>query len=156
MLKIGDVAPDFTLFNQDGHPISLHDYRGEWVVLYFYPKDDTPGCTVEACQFRDSSALFQKQGITVLGISKDSPESHRKFADKYHLNFTLLADPSHSVIEQYGAWQEKSLYGKKYMGTKRMTLIIDPDGVIRHLFPSVTPKGHEQEVLARVQKLRSS
>lgn len=147
MLNIGDLAPEFSLPNQNGESVSLSDYRGKWMVVYFYPKDDTPGCTVEACSFRDAQNQLTEAGVVVLGISKDSVGSHKKFADKFSLNFNILADPSTETIQAYGAWQEKSLYGKKYMGIQRMTVIVDPAGKVTHIFPKVTPKGHEQEVL---------
>lgn len=156
MLKIGDQAPSFTLPNQDNQTISLNDFDGKWVVVYFYPKDDTPGCTVEACGFRDNMDELTKAGIIVLGISKDSVASHKKFQEKYHLNFTLLADPSTETIQAYDAWQEKSMYGKKYMGIQRMTYLIAPDGTIAHIFPKVTPKGHEREVLQTIHSLATT
>jgi peroxiredoxin Q/BCP len=150
MLSIGSPAPEFTLPNQDNTNISLSDFRGKWVVVYFYPKDDTPGCTVEACSFRDGMAEFAKHNIEVLGISKDTVTSHKKFADKYKLNFTILSDPNHTTIEAYDAWAEKSMFGKKYMGIVRSTVIVDPKGNIAAIFPKVTPQGHEAEVLATI------
>lgn len=150
MLEIGKTAPQFTLPNQDGKEVSLSDFAGKWVVVYFYPKDDTPGCTVEACGFRDAYDDLAEAGIVVLGISKDSVASHKKFADKYNLNFQLLADPSTEVIQAYGAWQEKSMYGRKYMGIQRLSVVIDPEGNVHTVFPKVTPRGHEKEVLKAV------
>lgn len=150
MLHVGDPAPDFVLPDQDGTDASLHDFLGQWVVVYFYPKDDTPGCTEEACAFRDAYPELKKASVKILGISKDTVKSHKKFADKFNLNFTLLSDPDHLVIEHYGAWQEKSMYGKKYMGIQRSTFVINPEGHIAKIFPKVTPKGHEQEVLEAI------
>ncbi len=153
MLNIGDTAPNFTLPDQDGKLVSLNDFAGKWRVVYFYPKDDTPGCTTEACNFRDVFDELDRQSVIVLGISKDTVTSHKKFRDKYSLNFTLLSDEDHGVIERYGAWQEKNMFGKKYMGIIRMTYIVDPVGKIVHHFPRVTPEGHEQEVLSIIKKL---
>ncbi len=152
MLKIGSTAPLFSLPNQDGKEIALADFRGKWVVVYFYPKDDTPGCTQEACSFRDGMGELAKHNIEVLGISKDTATSHKKFAEKYELNFSILADPEHKVIEAYNAWGEKSMFGKKYMGTIRSTVIVNPDGKIAEIFPKVTPIGHEAEVLQAILK----
>jgi thioredoxin-dependent peroxiredoxin len=150
MLIIGEQAPNFTLPNQDNIPISLYDFANHWVVVYFYPKDDTAGCTTEACAFRDSISELTGAGIVVLGISKDSVESHKKFHQRYNLNFNLLADTNKTVITQYGAWQEKMNFGKRYMGIQRMTYIIAPGGTVAHIFPKVTPRGHEREVIAFV------
>lgn len=150
MLKIGSLAPLFSLPNQDGKEVVLADFRGQWVVVYFYPKDDTPGCTVEACSFRDGMAELAKHNIEVLGISKDTVTSHKKFADKYELNFSILADPEHEVIENYGAWQEKSMFGKKYMGIVRSTFIVNPEGKITEIYPKVTLQGHETAVLQAI------
>ncbi len=151
---VGKPAPDFELPDQHGKPVRLSDFRGRWVVLYFYPKDMTPGCTQEACAFRDNFAEFEREGIVVLGVSADSVRSHQKFAEKYGLPFPLLADESHQVSEAYGAWQQKSMYGKTYWGVARITFIIDPSGVVRHVFPKVSPAGHAQEVLAVLRALR--
>lgn len=153
MLDINQEAPDFALPNQDGDIVKLSDFNGSWRVVYFYPKDDTPGCTDEACGFRDRLNELQKAGVIVLGISKDTVRSHKKFYDKFHLNFNILADPEHKVIEAYGAWQEKAMFGRKYMGTQRMTLLVDPKGVIRKIYPSVAPKGHEHEVLKDIESM---
>lgn len=148
-------APDFTLQDQDGVDRSLSDYQGKWVVLYFYPKDDTPGCTTEACNFRDArSAIAEFGNSVVIGISKDSVKSHRKFADKYNLDFTLLSDPDHKIIEAYGAWQEKSMFGKKYMGIQRMTVIIDQNGNIVKEYPKVNPSKHAAEIIADLRGLQ--
>lgn len=153
---IGKPAPDFALPNQDGQIVRLSDLRGKWVVLYFYPKDMTPGCTQEACAFRDGYAEFEKRGVAVLGISADSVRSHQKFAEKYGLPFPLLADEGHQVCEAYGAWHQKSMYGKTYWGVARITFLIDPKGVVRHVFEKVSPSSHPQEVLAVLEALRSA
>lgn len=147
MLEIGQPAPDFTLNDQDGRPVALADLRGSKVVLYFYPKDDTPGCTREACAFRDAREDYRKAGATVLGVSPDTTGSHRKFADKYALPFTLLADPEKTVCQAYGVWREKNLYGKKSMGVVRTTVLIDESGTIRRVFPRVKVDGHSAKVL---------
>jgi thioredoxin-dependent peroxiredoxin len=150
MLDVGTVAPDFTLPDQDGHPISLKALRGRPVVLYFYPKDNTPGCTKEACSFRDRFGDLTDRGVVVLGVSPDSVASHRKFADKQQLPFTLLADPEHQVAEAYGAWGEKTLYGRKFMGLLRSTFLIDEQGVIRHVWKKPKTDIHADEVLAKL------
>jgi len=147
VLKPGDKAPSFTLETDRGERVALKDFAGKPVVLYFYPKDDTPGCTVEACEFRDAWTDVQQAGAVVLGVSPDDVASHGKFRDKFHLPFPLLADPEHTVAGAYGAWGEKSMYGRKYMGILRSTFIIGGDGRITHVFPKVTPKGHAAEVL---------
>ncbi len=149
----GSVAPDFTAVAHDGSVVRLAALKGRPVVLYFYPKDDTPGCTVEACGFRDAHARFARHKAVVLGVSPDSGKSHQKFREKYGLPFTLLVDESHAVAEKYGAWREKSMYGKKYMGVARSTFVIDAAGRIAKAFTSVKPQGHEQEVLAAVAGL---
>jgi peroxiredoxin Q/BCP len=149
----GSVAPDFTAVAHDGSVVRLAALKGRPVVLYFYPKDDTPGCTVEACGFRDAHARFARHKAVVLGVSPDSGKSHLKFREKYGLPFTLLVDESHAVAEKYGAWREKSMYGKKYMGVARSTFVIDAAGRIAKAFTSVKPQGHEQEVLAAVAEL---
>jgi len=145
--SVGTQAPDFTLPDSNGSPVSLASLKGQTIVLYFYPKADTPGCTKEACGFRDAIATYKKQGVPVLGISPDPVEDVKKFADKFQLNFPLLADADHKVCEQYGVWQEKNNYGKKYWGVARTTFIIR-DGKIAHVFESVKPDGHDKEVLA--------
>lgn len=152
MLQHDTKAPDFSLPNQNGESVSLNDFLGKWVVVYFYPKDDTPGCTTEACSFRDANTELTKKGIVVLGISKDTVKSHKKFADKFALNFNILADPSTETIQAYGAWQEKSMYGKRYMGIQRMTILVTPEGTIAQIFPKVTPQGHAEEILQAVSK----
>jgi peroxiredoxin Q/BCP len=153
MLEPGQPAPDFTLPDQDGRPVSLSSRRGSKVVLYFYPKDDTPGCTKEACAFRDARADYEKLGAQVLGISPDTAASHRKFADKYGLPFTLLADPDKTVCQAYGVWKEKTLYGKKSMGVERTTVLIDENGVIRRVFPRVRVEGHSEKVLEALREM---
>jgi peroxiredoxin Q/BCP len=148
MLKVGDKAPDFTLKSDSGKKVSLSQFIGKKeVVLYFYPKDNTPGCTKEACSFRDSLSAFSNKNTEVLGVSPDSVKSHQNFIQKQNLNFTLLSDPDHEVAEAYGAWGEKSLYGKKYMGILRTTFIIGKDGKIKRVFEKVKPEGHAQEIL---------
>jgi peroxiredoxin Q/BCP len=147
-LKVGQKAPDFTVLNDKGEKVTLSDFKGKKVVLYFYPKDDTPGCTKEACAFRDGISGLKARGATVLGVSVDSVESHRKFRDKFDLNFPLLADTDKKLVEAYGTWKEKSMYGKKYMGVERTTFIIDEQGKISHIFPKVKVDEHYGEVLA--------
>jgi peroxiredoxin Q/BCP len=149
VLAEGAVAPTFTLPASTGKPISLTEYKGKQaVVLYFYPKADTPGCTKEACGFRDALADYDKAKVAVLGISPDSEEDVTKFGEKFHLNFPLLADADHSVAEQYGVWGEKSMYGKTYWGAMRTTFVIGTDGKVVKVFEKVRPEGHDQEVLA--------
>lgn len=148
MLKVGDKAPDFTLKSDKDEEVSLKDFLGKSdIVLYFYPKDNTPGCTKEACSFRDNIQPIQAKNAVVLGISPDSVKSHQSFIKKQSLNFTLLSDPDKKVAEAYGAWGEKSMYGKKYMGILRTTFVIGKDGKIKHVFEKVKPEGHANEVL---------
>ncbi len=147
-LKEGDVAPDFTAETNGGGKVSLSDFKGKNVILYFYPRDNTPGCTKEACAFRDEFAAFKKRGAVVLGVSTDSPKSHDKFAGKYRLPFTLVADEDKRIVQAYGAWGQKSFLGKKYQGTYRITFLIGPDGRIKHIWPTVKPADHAKEVLA--------
>jgi peroxiredoxin Q/BCP len=154
MLKAGDKAPPFALVSHEGQTIRLADLKGRPVVLYFYPKDDTPGCTKEACSFRDAWSDIQETGALVLGVSPDDATSHEKFRAKYRLPFPLLSDPDHAVAEAYGAWGEKSMYGRKYEGILRTTFLIDDAGVVRRVFEKVRPEGHAEEVLAAVQQLR--
>ena len=142
------TAPDFELQDETGKLHKLHDYRGKAVVLYFYPKDDTPGCTTEACSFRDSYADYANEGVTIIGISPDSPKSHAKFKEKHHLPFTLLSDEDHKVCEEYGVWVKKKMYGREYYGIARTTFLINPDGMILKVFENVKPDGHSKEVLA--------
>ena len=147
-LKAGDQAPAFTALDSAGGQVSLADFRGQPVVLYFYPKDDTPGCTREACSFRDHYAAFKKKGVAVLGVSVDPVESHDKFVAKYRLPFVLLADEDRKIVKAYGVWGEKVFMGRKYQGTYRVTFLIGPDGVIRKIWPKVKPAEHAEEVLA--------
>lgn len=147
MLETNDIAPAFSLPDETGTMRSLDEFRGQWVVLYFYPKDDTPGCTKEACTIAEVYQDFGRYGAVVLGVSKDDPESHRNFKEKYELPFTLLSDESTEMIAAYGAWQERSLYGRKFMGTVRMTYLIDPDGMIAKVYPKVSPTEHAAELL---------
>lgn len=146
-LQQGDKAPAFKSINEKGEQVSLADYKGKKLVLYFYPKDSTPGCTAEACDLRDNYKLFQKQGYEILGVSPDSIKSHVKFIEKYDLPFSLLADEDHSVAEAYGAWGEKSMYGKKYMGILRSTFVIDEKGKIEKVIEKVDTKAHAQQLL---------
>jgi len=147
MIKEGTNAPAFKTTDANGETISLKDLKGQKVVLYFYPKDDTPGCTKEACSFRDAWAKFKKRGITVLGVSPDSEASHKKFETKYKLPFTLLADKDHAIADTYGVWGEKKFMGRKYMGVLRTTFLIDEKGKIRKVFEKVKPEDHASEVL---------
>ena len=147
MLEVGKKAPDFSLLNQDEKKISLKDYVGQKVVLYFYPKDDTSGCTKEACSFSDDLSKFSKIDAVVLGVSPDSVKSHKKFSEKYKLKFDLLVDDEKKVVEKYGVWKEKSMYGRKYMGVERTTFIIDENGKIKKIFNKVKVDGHNKEVL---------
>lgn len=148
MLTEGTRAPDFSLKDADGKTWTLADFAGSAFVLYFYPRDDTPGCTVEACGFRDAGAEFAARGVRVVGVSPDTEASHDKFRKKHALSFILLADPERKAIEAYGAWGEKSMYGRKMMGVIRSTFVIGADGVVRKAFPKVTPAGHAEAVLA--------
>lgn len=143
----GSPAPDFSLPDQDGTVRSLSDYRGKWVLLYFYPKDDTPGCTTEACALRDLSADYDKLGIEVLGVSTDAVAKHAKFQAKYDLPFTLLSDPSHEMIDRYGAWREKKFMGRTYMGTARVSFLLDSEGKVRKAYEEVKPAAHAAQVL---------
>jgi len=152
MIKEGNKAPTFTLPDSTGKKISLKDFLGKKVVLYFYPKDMTSGCTKEACDFRDTHPNFKKLKAVVLGVSPDSIDSHKKFSDKYELPFTLLSDENKKVLEKYGVWKEKSMYGRKYMGVERTTVIIDEKGFIRKIFPKVNVNGHVEEVLKELVK----
>lgn len=152
MLSEGIEAPDFVLPDQDGKPHQLSHYRGRWVLLYFYPKDDTPGCTKEACMIRDAFPRFEGVHAHVFGVSKDTVESHKKFAEKYNLPFPLLADSDLTANKLYGVWQEKKMMGKVYMGTLRTSFLIDPEGVIRKVYPKVKPEVHAEEVLADLKE----
>jgi peroxiredoxin Q/BCP len=151
-LKVGQKAPDFTVLNDSGQKVKLSDFKGKTVVLYFYPKDDTPGCTAEACAFRDGIDEIKSRAAVVLGISTDSVESHKKFKNKFDLNFPLLSDADKAVAQAYGAWKEKSMYGKKYMGIERTTFIIDPEGKISHIFPKVKVDEHYDQVLDALEE----
>jgi peroxiredoxin Q/BCP len=151
-LDVNDKAPEFTLPDQDGKEISLKNYRGQTIVLYFYPRADTPGCTIESCEFRDSHKKIEKTNAVVLGISPDTSGAQKKFEEKFSLPFTLLADSEKKVCNLYGVMQEKNMYGKKVMGVVRTTFIIGPDGKIQHIFHRVKPEGHAEEVLAYLKE----
>lgn len=146
-LKVGDKAPEFTLPDQENTEQSLLDYRGQWVLLYFYPKDDTPGCTLEAQLMTKNKEAFADKNAVILGVSADSVKSHKHFADKHGINFPILADEAKKVIENYGVWQAKKLFGKSFEGIQRMSYLIDPEGIIRVIYPSVKPPKHSKEVL---------
>lgn len=150
MLKVGDKAPEFSLIGDNGEKISLKDYKGKKVVLYFYPKDMTSGCTQEACDFRDSIKKFEKKNTVVIGVSPDDTKSHNKFKDKYGLPFTLLSDETKEMLNDYGVWQEKSMYGRKYMGVVRTTFIIDGKGKIERIYDKVKVPGHIEEILKEI------
>ncbi|HZH40333.1 MAG TPA: thioredoxin-dependent thiol peroxidase [Gemmatimonadales bacterium] len=153
MVSEGKSAPAFTLDTDSGETLSLKDLKGRPVVLYFYPKDDTPGCTVEACEFRDAFPRFKGTKAVILGISPDSVKSHQKFKEKFDLPFTLLADEDHAIAEKYGVWQKKSMYGRTYMGIARTTFVIDKDGKVAKVFEKVKPKGHAEEVEQAIDAL---
>jgi thioredoxin-dependent peroxiredoxin len=153
MLSEGTAAPDFTLPDQNGEEVTLSGLRGQPVVVYFYPRADTPGCTTQACGIRDHRADYEAAGARVLGISPDSVDAVAKFAGRHSLDFTLLADPDHAVADTYGTWVLKSMYGKKYMGVQRSTFIVDADGKIARVFPKVSPKTHDEVVLAALDEL---
>jgi peroxiredoxin Q/BCP len=148
VVREGEPAPDFTLRADTGEDVTLSSLKGSPVVLYFYPRDDTPGCTTQACSFRDAYPDFQERGVRILGVSPDTEAAHVKFKEKYGLPFTLLADPDHEVAELYGVWVEKTMYGKTSMGIKRSTFVIDADGNVAKAMPSVKPEGHADKVLA--------
>ena len=150
-LKEGDLAPDFSAETDSGAVVSLRELKGKPVVLYFYPKDDTPGCTKEACGFRDAYTEFEQAGAVVLGVSPDSVKSHAKFSGKFNLPFPLLSDPEKKIVQEYGVWGEKSFMGRKYMGTFRVTFLIGPDGKIARIWPDVKPEKHAQEVLDAIR-----
>lgn len=149
-LTENSIAPEFSLPDETGIERSLRDYKGKWVVLYFYPKDDTPGCTAEACNFRDDYSAYEKAGVTILGVSKDNPKSHAKFKAKYQLPFTLLADEEHKVADLYGVWGRKKYMGKEYDGMFRTTYLINPEGMIVKVFENIKPADHSAEVLAAI------
>lgn len=152
-IEEGAKAPDFTLASDDGTKVKLSQFRGQPVVVYFYPKDDTPGCTREACAFRDGKKKLEKLGAVVLGISPDSTESHAKFRDKFDLNFPLLADVGHAVAEKYGAWREKTMYGKVSMGIQRSTFLIDAEGKVARVWKKVSVDGHDEQVYGAIKDL---
>jgi peroxiredoxin Q/BCP len=156
MPKVGDAAPDFTLPDDTGTPRRVSDARGHWLVLYFYPADDTPGCTTEACQFRDAEAGYRETNAVVWGVSKGGTGSKAAFKAKFGLPFTLLADEDHAVSQQYGTWVEKDNYGRKSMGIQRATFLIDPDGKIEKVWPRVKADGHADEVLAAIKELSAA
>ena len=156
MLEAGQAAPDFTLPAQDGKELTLSELRGETVVLYFYPRADTPGCTTQACGVRDRGGDYAAAGARVIGVSPDEVDAVKKFAEKFDLDFTLLADADHAVADAYGTWVEKSMYGKKYMGVQRATFLIDPDGQIAKVFPKVSPKTHDNVVLEALAELAAA
>ncbi|MEX2030241.1 MAG: thioredoxin-dependent thiol peroxidase [Anaerolineales bacterium] len=147
----GSRAPDFEMLDHEGKPVRLSQFLGKTVVLYFYPKDDTPGCTREACSFRDDTARYRKEGAVILGVSPDPPQSHSRFREKFHLTFPLLADEDHKVSRAYGVWGKKKFIGREYMGLKRTTFIVDPQGKVRRVFEGVRTEGHSQEVLNSLQ-----
>ncbi len=146
-LKVGAKAPNFFLDGNDGQKYSLKDFKGKKIVLYFYPKDDTSGCTKEACSFRDNLSVIKRKGAIVVGVSPDPVKSHEKFSSKYDLNFLLLSDENKEMLQSFGVWQEKSMYGRKYMGVVRTTFIINEQGAISHIFPKVKVDGHTEEIL---------
>jgi peroxiredoxin Q/BCP len=151
---VGSKAPAWTLLDQDGKEHSSADYKGQWIVLYFYPKDDTPGCTKEACSFRDNLPKFKKIQATVFGVSIDSPKKHAKFIEKFQLPFTLLSDEEKTVVDAYGLWAKKKFMGREYMGTLRTSFIINPEGKIAKVYEGVKPEGHADQVLADLKELQ--
>jgi thioredoxin-dependent peroxiredoxin len=156
MIQAGEPAPDFTLPDQDGNPVTLSSLRGRHVVVYFYPKAETPGCTAQACGVRDRRTDYEAAGALVLGISPDSPARLRAFADKHGLPFTLLSDADHATAEAYGAWVEKSMYGRRFWGNQRSTFIVGPEGVVAHVIPKAKPATHDDEVLAAIGQLTAA
>lgn len=152
--KIGDIAPNFTTISSDNTEFSLESLKGKWVVLYFYPKDNTPGCTNEACNFRDNMSRITSLGVEVIGISPDSPKSHQGFINKYNLNFKLLSDENKEICNLYGVLGEKTMFGKKVFGVVRSTFIIDDKGIIRYIFPKVKVEGHVDEVINKINELK--
>ena len=155
-MKVNDKAPNFALLDEEGQKVSLNDFKGETVVLFFFPKADTPGCTIEACGFRDAFKKIEKAGARVLGISADTPQAQKKFKEKYKLPYTLLADPEKKVVNAFGVLKEKNMYGKKVMGIERTTFVIDGQGRVAHIFPKVKPEGHAEEVLATLKEAASA
>jgi len=156
MVNEGQTAPDFDLYDEKEQKVSLQGLKGKNIVLYFYPKDDTPGCTIEANEFNGLLNEFKKSNTVVLGVSADDSKSHQKFCDKYSLKFTLLADTDKEVVNKYGVWKEKSMYGKKYMGIERTTFLIDDEGVVRKIYPKVKVKGHAEAVLHDIRELAAA
>lgn len=154
-VTVEESAPDFTLRDQDEKIHSLHEYRGKWVLIYFYPKDDTPGCTKEACSIRDNFSSLQKENLTILGVSTDSSKSHKKFASKYHLPFPLLADEQKQVVSLYDVWKKKKFMGREYMGTMRTSFLLDPYGIIKKVYTDVKPQAHVQEIIHDMQTFSS-
>ena len=150
-IQTGSIAPDFSIASSSGKTVSLSDFRGQTVIVYFYPKDDTPGCTKEACSFRDTFDALSNAGVTVLGISPDSVESHNKFIEKFNLNFQLLSDPDKSTAQNYGAWGEKNMYGKIVVGMKRMSFLVNPEGTVQHVWSKVKTESHGKDVLTLIQ-----
>jgi peroxiredoxin Q/BCP len=148
MLKAGQKAPNFTLLSNEGKQLSLKDFLGKKIILYFYPKDNTPGCTKEACSFESAQGMLKKKGAIVIGVSSDGVKSHTKFAEKYGLSFPLLSDEKKETVHAYGVWKEKSMYGKRYFGIERTTVVIDEKGIVRYIFNKVKVDGHLDEVLA--------
>ncbi|MFO7585694.1 MAG: thioredoxin-dependent thiol peroxidase [Anaerolineales bacterium] len=151
-IKEGAPAPQFSLSDETGAIRNLSDFAGQTIVLYFYPKDDTPGCTTEACNFRDNYSAYEQAGVTILGVSPDSPKSHTKFKEKFNLPFSLLADEQHELCEQFGVWGPKKFMGREYMGVFRTTFVIGPDGIVKKVFENVKPAEHSAEVLAAVRE----
>jgi peroxiredoxin Q/BCP len=154
-LKMGDEAPDFCLPNQDGEKVCLHDHKGRWVVLYFYPKDNTSGCTLEAMDFTASRKDFEEKGATVIGVSPDSVKSHVRFREKHDLTINLLSDEEKDALNKYGAWQMKKMYGREYMGVVRSTYLITPEGKIAYIWPKVKVKGHVEDVMKKLEEAKS-
>jgi thioredoxin-dependent peroxiredoxin len=150
MIKINDLAPLFTGLNQKGEEISLSSFRGKKVILYFYPKDNTPGCTAEACDLNDNYSMWLSKGYEVIGVSPDNVASHKKFAEKFGLSFNLIADTTHDILKAYGVWGEKSMYGKSYMGVLRTTFVIDENGIVTGVFEKVDTKNHSKQIISTV------
>ena len=151
VLQVGDIAPEFLSKDQDGKEVRLSDYKGKKVILYFYPKDDTPGCTTQACNLRDNYEALQSKGYQVLGVSVDNEKSHVKFIKKFNLPFPLLADTEHEIVEAYGVWVEKSMYGRTYMGTARTTFVINADGIIQEIFQKIDTANHTDQILSKIE-----
>ena len=154
MVEISKEAPDFCAMDREGNEHCLADYKGRWVVLYFYPKDNTPGCTTEAVDFTPLKGEFETMGAAIIGVSPDSERSHQRFADKHDLTITLLSDPEHQILERYGAWKEKKMYGKSFLGVQRSTVLIDPEGNVAHHWPKVKAKDHAAEVKEKLEELK--